>query len=144
MNPAAEQPTLKLSIAFAGMCLLGGDYAIRDLLRADSVAWILFRACLYMPAYLWIVWIGVFKSSALQLLWGWATFLLGSFAIVVLACRLAFGVLMFPHVSSIQLLLPCLLLLTTGWPLVFDRDVRRYRAHLRKQEDKHCKLRTWD
>lgn len=144
MNPAAAKPTLKLIIAFTGMCLLGIDYAISDLLRAASGAWFLVMACVYVPAYLWIVWTGVFKSPALQLLWGWATLLLGSFTIIVLAGRLAFGALMFPHVSSIQFLLPSLLLFTTGWPLVVDQDVRRFRAHLRELDNERRKLRTWD
>ena len=140
MNTPASQPTLKLSVAFAGMYLLVFDYAIRDLLRAVSVAWVL----LITPASLWIVWTGVFKSSGLQLLWGWPTFLLGSFASVVLACRLAFGALMFMHVASPQLLLHSLLVLPTGWLLVFERDLKRFMAHLRKLEDQNCKLRTWD
>jgi len=131
-------------MAFAGMCLLGIDYAVRDLFRGASEVWMLFIVCVYTPCYLWISWIGVFKSSVIQLLWGWATLLLGSFAITILTSRLLFGAVMFPKVSSIQLLLPSFLLFTTGWPLVFDQDVRRFRAHLRKIENESCKLRTWD
>lgn len=144
MNSDAPRPTLKLSIAFAGMCLLGMDYAIRDLFRGTSGVWMLFTVCVYTPSYLWISWIGVFKSSGLQLLWGWATLLLGSFTVIILVGRLIFGAVLFPHVSAIQLLLPSLLLFTTGWPLVFDHDVRRFRVHLRKIENERCKLRTWD
>jgi len=143
MNSDATQPTLKLGIAFAGMSLLGVDYALSELSRGSGW-WMPFSLFVYLPAYAWIVWVGVFKAPSLQLMWGWGALLLGGVAMAVLMGRLAFGSDHASHVSSIQLSKSILLMLMTGWPLVFDREVKRFRAALRRLNDADRKLATFD
>lgn len=140
MEPC-PRPTLKLNIAFLGMCWLVVDGACRELLRGnfDWVDWVI--ACISVGFGVWIAWHGIFKSVSMHWLWGWPCLALGGTLLIMLAGWLMFG---WPSVTKLPMRLVLLGIIgmpVTGWLLVMDRDVSRYRKHLREMENEARRLR---
>lgn len=138
----SERPTLKLGIAFAGMCVLMLQSGLRELQKPDLgwTGWML--AALSIGPGIWISWIGIFRSALLQWLWGCVCLLVGLFVLALLMANLMGR--LHPTVPLWDFLPEALVLPVTGWLLVVDRDVARYRTHLRKLENERSKLRLED
>ena len=132
----SQQPTLKLGIAFAGTSVLFLQNALRELQEHDFAwsGWLM--TILICGSGIWISWTGIFRTAGLQLIWGWACLILGLLVVVMIATHW--------REPAWAFLPEALALPVTGWLLVVDRDVARYRTHLRNLEDKRSKLRLED
>lgn len=136
-----KRPTWKLSVAFAGMCCLYGDRFFREF-REHDFQWAWALSEIGTAGFgIWLAWYGIFRTAALQMLWGWICLLAGVCALGMMAAH---------YLGWLQLrapadrLLVTLVIPVTGWLLVIDREVARYRKNLRKLEDARCKLRLED
>lgn len=138
-----QRPTWKLSVAFAGMCWLMVEGACGDMLRRDFETtylqgnWLaLFWKIVSAGLGIWVAWLGAFRGGSLQLMWGWSSLLVG-FAGLVFAALDWLGV----TEPTKSMPLDVVAMPVIGWLLVFDRDVARYRAHLRELESERRRLR---
>jgi O-antigen ligase len=126
------------------MCWLIADGAYRELMSNDRewMSWV--WAFTFLGAGIWISWVGIFKTAGMQLLWGWLFLVAGIILITLLVGWLLFGWTPVNRMPTRLMLLGAVGMPVTGWLLVLDRDVARYRTQLRKLEDQRCKLRLED
>jgi len=114
----SQQPTLKLGIAFAGLCVLMLQYALRELQKHDFTwtGWLMAAGIVGMGIR--VSWVCVFRTASLQLLFGWACLLAGLFALAVLTAH--FMGWLHSTAQPWKLLPEALALPVTGWLLVVD------------------------
>ena len=138
----SERPTLKLGIAFAGMCVLMLQYGLRELQKHDFAwtGWVMAAGITGMG--IWVSWTGIFRSAFLHWLWGWMCLLAGLFILAMLVSHLM-GWLRF-SAAPWGFLATAVAMTVTGLLLVVDRDVASYRTHLQNLENKRSKLRLED
>ncbi len=138
----SERPTLKLGIAFAGMCVLMLQYALRELQKLDFAwtGWLMAAGITCIGIR--VSWVGIFRSAFLHWLWGWMCLLAGLFALALLTGH----IMGWLHSTAPpwEFLPEALALPVTSWLLLVDRDVARYRTHLQNLENKRSKLRLED
>jgi len=128
---------MKLWIAFAAMCwvLVTETFEKYHLPEGHWIDWL--KAVLKIGLWMWITWFGLFRTSRLQLFWGWVLFIGGTFCLMD-------SILLF-HLPQSDSALPlhvlnagCMAL--AGWLLVFDRHLVAWRSLLRSTENKRAVL----
>lgn len=134
-NPC-KRPTWKLGVAFAGMCVLAFCQRYRELSQHDLRGMGMAIEVAYAGAGVCIAWWVVFRTSIMQVLWGWVYLVAG-------VAALGFAILDWLGIGVSSKGMPAELFLmpVIGWLLVIDPDVVRHRRHVKRLEDEARRLR---